>query len=48
MTAARLCLPAAEGHLIAEFDFFHEGNLLVEAGLAVPWIVRKENEAAFF
>ena len=49
-----------KGHLIAEgskFDFFQQGNLLVEAGLAVPWIVKlhqtiqtplAENEAAFF
>ena len=49
-----------KGHLIAEgskFDFFQQGELLVEAGLAVPWIVKlhqtiqtplAENEAAFF
>ena len=49
-----------KGHLIAEgskFDFFQQGDLLVEAGLAVPWIVKlhqtiqtplAENEAAFF
>ena len=49
-----------KGHLIAQgskFDFFQQGDLLVEAGLAVPWIVKlhqtiqtplAENEAAFF